>query len=284
MATIELNPSGSQDDRFAVTANTVKIRVTGGTDFTNYESDDSIRYSNIKQTYKFNYYTGSDLRSRQYVVNGKTNNNGIITITLYGLEQGKENEITVDIDYEYYVSEYIVDITFGPNGIVDNSYWSTPELKTNSIKNEGELTVYTQNTKNFNVFWKNNTDNEVISTGKYIYKHITRTNVNQWIEQLGIWSSWYHQKDYYSTGTTTKTVRVPNINTASTSDTISLTTPSINSNITAAWYRNCGNACGLSSMNNIKGLGDSGVQAKDATYITAQHFINLAKAVTTWNK
>lgn len=272
MATIQLNPNYSPR-RLAVGSTTVSIKVTGGEDFTKgYKDTSETEYQKCKNIYTFNYYIDDEKKFTSYTVSGTSGNDGEITITLYGLSAGTSNYITVSIAYSYEYREQ------------QDEAWGDWTVKGGS-KGTASLYVYTRNSAASGQFWlyQHPTAGPIaIAKGEYIYHHITTTNVDQWLVQLGIWSSWREQDDNYSsynsyTGITT--VTVPNLN---GSGTITLKTPTSGNNITASWYRNCGNACGLSNMSSIKGLSDNGVAAENATYIKSSHFTNLAEAVIDW--
>lgn len=273
MASISLN-----SNYLAVGSDTVSIKVTGGEDFTDGEYNnkyENIHYYSFSQTYYFeNCYTNSTKTSRTYTVEDRNNNNGEIAIKLYGLSEGALNNIKVSINYSFSYRRWDK----------EEDGWGRLRTETGS-KGTDNLYVYTRNKATSGQFWRYQHPTAgpiAIEKGEYITNHITTTNVDQWLVQLGIWSSWREQDNNYSsynnyTGITT--VTVPNLN---GSGTITLRTPTSGNDITASWYRNCGNACGLSNMSSIKGLGDSGVAAENATYIKASHFINLAKAVIDW--
>lgn len=274
MATIQLNSS-----RLAVQDKSANIKVDGGYDFSAFKNDESVKYRNFKTIYEFNFYINSKKTSKKITETGKKVTG--TTATLYGLSKGQENKVTVSISYSYEVSEYKLSI-FGGGSWSDWEEETGPRTPTTA-----ELKIYTrkQYDNNGNLinkadFWGNP------STGDYIDEHITVANTNDWLDQLGIWSSWKHQADHYSwtwydSGISMRGVTVPNLNTSSTSDTVTIYTQSSGTDITGAWFRSCGNGCGL-TVSTIKGLSDEGVAAENATHIKASHFTDLADKVTTW--
>ena len=119
------------------------------------------------------------------------------------------------------------------------------------------LCAYTQNSANYKDFWKNGFDE--IATGKYIQDHLTMANLDQWLEQVGIWNSWKQQKNLYGTygrgGATSK------------------------GDITALWYNTMAGYCGASTVTGLSQV----IDKTKATTISADHFITLAQKVTTWS-
>lgn len=116
-----------------------------------------------------------------------------------------------------------------------------------------QLRFYAPSSLNSGDFWSGLTEG---STAK-IENHITVSNVHKWVNQLRVWNSWKAQADRYSYYSTSYNVIQGN-------------------DITATWYNSCANAC---SANTVTGLSSGGT----ATYITAKHFTDLAKKVTTWS-
>lgn len=263
MANIQLDPD-YDPTRLAVESNQVHLRVTGGWDLTDKtDKTQDVDYQNIEQTYSFNFYTNEEQTTKKIKKTGATNNDGSIDVVLYGLSEGDENEVTVSISYSYDVREWKTETDSEGNVI---SGWGDWDTKTNSSSNSDTLYVYTRNDKKSKDFWGNP------STGDYIDKHITVANTVEWIEQLGIWVSWKEQSDYYSSynaNTKITTVTVPNCN--NTAEDVTISTPTVKNDITAAWYNTCSNACdGTYSVN------------KYDQYISAAHFTDLATKVTTW--
>lgn len=243
MAQIQLDPDYSPI-RLAVKNNYVYLRVTGGWDLTGLkDKNKDVDYDEIKQTYTFNFYTNSQKTTKKIEKTGASNNNGKIDATLYGLTIGAKNQVTVSISYSYKVRYWKT--SSDPLTGADTSDWGSWETKTNSTSNTGALYVYTKNDKVSTNFWGNP------SSGDYIDQHITKTNVNAWIDQLGIWKSWKQQDNYYNTYNSQKN-------------------PS--GDITASWYNTlsgyCNGAYTVSKYNQ---------------YISAEHFQDLARKVTTWS-
>lgn len=273
MASITLNPSDSDDpDRYAVEDSWVRLTITGGKDLTGLtDKAKDVEYDNIKQKYTFNFYTNSKKTTKVIEKTGAPNNNGKINVILYGLKVGEENEVEVSISYSYDVRNWKT--SSDPVTGEDTSDWGNWETKTNSSLNEDELYVYTRNNKVKKDFWTNSSGS-IPATNSYIDEHITVANTVEWLEQLGIWTSWKEQSDFYSSyNATTKitTVTVPNRKTASTTDRVTISTPTVKNDITAAWYNTCSSACnGTYSVN------------KYDQYISAAHFTDLATKVTTW--
>jgi hypothetical protein len=202
------------------------------------------------------------------------------TVTL-DINAGEENYIKAWAKISYEDEDGNEEFLWGSKNSYEAVYPDDESMNCSGTK----MYVYARNSATYDKFWKDSDDNNIAS-GKYIDQHITISNINQWIRQLGIWSSWREQEDnYYSNvtidGVTRRRVIVPNLNTSSTTDTVTITTPLEEQDITAAWYKNCANGCKVSTT-TIKGLSDV-TDPADATYIAADHFINLAKAVTTWS-
>lgn len=266
MAQIQLDPDYSPI-RLAVKNNYVYLRVTGGWNLTNLkDKDKNVDYDEIKQTYTFNFYTNSGKTTKIIEKTGATNNNGRIDVVLYGLTKGTKNNVTVSISYSYKVRYW--KSSSDPITGVDTSNWGDWETKTNSSLNRGSLYVYTRNDRTSTEFWGNP------SSGNYIDQHITSYNVGQWIQQLGIWNSWYTQTNNYASNSSgVWTV---------TSNGYTITQPSsgYKVDISSNWYNNCVKAC--RKNNTVIGLSEV-IDKTQATYISANHFINLAKYVTDWS-
>lgn len=116
--------------------------------------------------------------------------------------------------------------------------------------------VYPRNYVDSGAFWKNGS--VAITTGNYIQNHLTIDNLDQWLEQVGIWNSWKQQKNLYGTygrgGATS------------------------GGDITASWYNTMAGYCGANTVTGLSQVSDK----TQATYIQASHFTALAKKVTTW--
>lgn len=117
--------------------------------------------------------------------------------------------------------------------------------------------VYPRNYVESSAFWKDGST--AIAQGNYIYKHLTMTNLDQWLEQVGIWNSWKQQKNLYGT--------YGRGGAASGED------------ITAAWYNTMAGYCGASEVTGLSQVTDK----SKATYIKPSHFTTLATKVTTWS-
>ena len=138
------------------------------------------------------------------------------------------------------------------------------------------LSIYTQNSASYTDFWKNGSKN--IGSGQYIDEHITKNNVTQWLTQLGIWASWYYQKNYYGTlSGTNRTLTIPIKNQPTSYVTLSSTEAV--GDIKAEWYNKCANACGANTVTGLSQVSDK----TQATHIAASHFTTLAQKVTTWS-
>lgn len=198
----------------------------------------------------------------------------------YQLLQQTENKIKVKI--QPYIERVRTLYTY----IAEGKYWknegSSTEYVTQSWSYDDNgftltaiesevLKVYTRNDEVSTNFWKNGSYSP--ASGLYISNHITINNVNAWVTQLGIWKSWKEQEDCYDAYSNLK---------KSNDDK--------NTTITANWYRQCYNAC-HTTTSSVKGLSDTytnstgqvvRIDPADATVIKAQHFIDLATAVTTW--
>lgn len=116
--------------------------------------------------------------------------------------------------------------------------------------------AYPRNYVTSDVFWKNGS--VAIATGNYIEDHLTISNLDQWLKQVGIWNSWKQQKNLYDTYGRGGAVS--------------------GGDITASWYNTMAGYCGA---NTVSGLSDVSDTTK-ATYIAASHFTTLAQKVTTW--
>ena len=227
MAEIWLSP-----DYTAVGTDQVYLQITGGYNLPNLLIDsETKKYSNIEQTYDFNFYTDSGKQTKIITITGKQGNDGEINATLYGLTKGAANYIDVYIKYSCKVKEY------------KNDDWE--EYDKSSTHLYGSLWVYTRNDKTSSNFWGNP------QPENYIDQHITQSNVNAWLDQLGIWTSWKEQYNYYTTYDFLKD-------------------PS--GDITASWYNRlsyyCGGSYTVSQFNE---------------YIRAEHFQDLARKVTDWS-
>ena len=176
MAWIQLNPENNwMPARSAVGNDFVRLRVDGGWILTGLTNSDTRKYSDIQQTYSFNF------PPYNITIKGASNNTGSINTVLYGLAKGAKNTITVNITYSYWVSERQS----------QEEEWGNWKLERNSGQNEGSLDVYTRNDKIPSDFWGNP------QPGDYIDEHITQNNVNDWFDQFGIWKSWREQNYYY---------------------------------------------------------------------------------------
>lgn len=221
------------------------MRVTGGWDLTDLKNDLLTQYRNIKQTYSFSYYTNSGKTSKKHEVTGASGNDGKINIEIYGLTEGEKNNIKVTISYSYEVRVWVPNIQVTEGGTIDLSDWGSWESKTSSGTNQDNIDVFTKNTKAATDFWGNP------QTGNYIDQHITKINVNNWIKQLGVWKSWKTQNDYRNSYDSHKN-------------------PS--GDITAGWYNTLSGYCS-----------GSYTVSRYNQYISAEHFKDLARKVTTWS-
>lgn len=190
---------------------------------------------------------------------------------------GSKTKNTITIWLDVYIGESIfIEYIYGTDaGKTENHYnyvlvhgievgldtWSSSEM---------DLNIYTRNDASYTSFWLDG-DGNLPATGRYIDQHVTTTNVTNWIEQLGVWSSWKHQADYYN-----KTI-VPSQ--TSPGFTVIVTAPTAEQNITSAWYNACAEACGAA---RVKGMPDV-TDIKYADHIAANHFIRLAQKVTPWS-
>lgn len=239
MAQIFLSPN----DRSAVGVDSVSLWINQGwilSDLTN--EDNVVQYRFIKQTYKFNFRTSNVINIYSITVFGAAGNDGQINVSLYGLAEGWQNTVEVDISYSYEVRYW--ETRSDPITGEDRSDWGDWETITNDWSNKGSLTVYTRNNRTASSFWGNP------QSGNYIDDHITAGNVNDWINQLGIWASWKNQSDKYE-------------------DYDNYKNPF--GDITANWYNILSNFCeGSYTVNQYN------------QYIAAEHFQDLARKVTTW--
>lgn len=220
------------------------IRVTGW-DLTEKEDTENKTYLNIQQTYYcVSHYLNSKKTKNKITIKGSEDNDGIQDLVVYGLDEGQENKIEFEVSYSYEVE------------------YSDGDIREFSDSETVELQVYTRNEAIYTDFWRNETEDEDIASGKYISDHITESNVEDWLEQLRIWKSWKEQSDYSS--------YYKNNYRVDTGD-----------DITADWYNRCAVACEIIEYEDegVTGLSDD---PEHATYIEAAHFIDLAKAVTDW--